>query len=142
MTDLEQLALRCEGAEGPDRELDALIFASTLDLTETRFASIEDWAAQAQRGKWNWPRFTASLDAAMTLVPVHHEWSVNWGGNSSADVSQLPDGPASFGYASTPALALTAAALRARARQTRQPQEGGDAPAAQSRNEGEHGSTQ
>jgi hypothetical protein len=129
MTDLEQLALRCEGASGPDRELDALIFASTLDLTNTRIASIEDWAAEAVRGKWNWPRYTASIDAAMTLVPEgwvtflasedrhsrRWKWHLRCAG-VNAEARSVP-----------PALALTAAALRARARarQTRQPQEGG-----------------
>lgn len=60
--------------------------------------------------------FTASLDAAMSLVPSGYEWSVNWCGNSVANVSEIGvDYPVHCGGATTPALALTAACLRARA---------------------------
>ena len=60
------------------------------------------------------PAYTASIDAAMTLIPHQHEWSVNWSGNSLAEVCAFPDGyPIQCGHAATPALALTAAGLRA-----------------------------
>ena len=62
------------------------------------------------------PNFLESLDAAMSLVPSGYEWSVNWCGNSVANVSEIGvDYPVHCGGAATPALALTAACLRARA---------------------------
>ena len=74
------------------------------------------------RGQCDWPlvlapRFTASLDAAMGLVPEGGHWVVGSGCIASVWVP-LVDGDRkrldSFKTAS-PALALTAAALRARA---------------------------
>lgn len=72
-------------------------------------------------GEDRYPTFTASLDAAMTLVPEGWDWSAGTQGNGKRGHSFLlyrqegaretvidPD-------AATPALALTAAALRARA---------------------------
>jgi hypothetical protein len=66
------------------------------------------------------PRYTASLDAAMTLIPAGLTWEVSTdyvpalaGIYSGTDDD---DGlPAYQGEAATPALALCAAALRARA---------------------------
>ena len=62
--------------------------------------------------------FTASLDAAMSLVPSGWDWSLNGEGNPKSYVAELwvyfGDGEA-IAKAATPALALTAACLRARA---------------------------
>jgi hypothetical protein len=69
-------------------------------------------------GEVELPAFTTSIDAAMTLVPTNHEWSVDWAGNSQATVGALPDGPTYRGEADTPAQSLTAAALRAIAERT------------------------
>jgi hypothetical protein len=90
------LADRCEQAAGPDRELDAEI-ARFLVLT-----GAEDIA----RSRYGWSYFTASLDAAVTLVPEGCGWMVM---KNVAKVGRWPK------RASTPALALCAAALRARA---------------------------
>ena len=80
MSAMVELAERCEKAARPDRELDAAI-AAAVHLKQLTYSSPE-WIKD--------PEFTASLDAAMSLV--------------------LRDG-----QAATPALALCAAALRARA---------------------------
>lgn len=99
---LSELAERCKDAQGPDRELDRMISLTSNDRDE--------------RARINPPLFTASLDAAMTLVP--EGWSValhsHYDEQSRASV-YLENNHATFRYAATPALALTAAALRARA---------------------------
>src|SRR3569832_1648284 len=116
---LLELAERCEAATRPDRELD-------WDIADAMGSngSIHKRVAA--------PRYTASLDAAMTLVPEHgaversgwHTIGTPWAGfeiwmyreengtwlHSSSD-------PITEGNAATPALALCAAALRARASQ-------------------------
>lgn len=59
--------------------------------------------------------YTASLDAAVSLVPVGHDWileNVNGGQTICARVGHNDKDRNSWG--DTPALALTAAALRAR----------------------------
>lgn len=109
---LEDLAARCEAATGPDPMLDYEINYTVF----TRRIAVR--------------KFTASLDAAMTLVPegwvlhflqdteydnpAERRWSVSlrprqgqWDGT--------PEGAEAWTWAFTPALALTAAALRARA---------------------------
>lgn len=101
------IAERCEKATGPDRALDYDIahFVTSAHL--------------ANHGKA--PAYTASLDAALTLVPdslfpgvsqsvFHCDWH-SWMGDEDGD------GPLTRGEANaaTPALALCAAALRARA---------------------------
>lgn len=61
------------------------------------------------------PAYTASLDAAMTLVPEGYDWAVfrtNGGLTVHAWCGSREDV-----FAATPALALTAACLRARAAQ-------------------------
>lgn len=103
MTDLLELAERCEASTGPDQALDRDIQRAVApdDLMQ---------------------HYTASLDAAMTLVP--EGW---WGcieqerptrdceASLSPPVSE-PWGPRSINTsAATPALTLCAAALRARA---------------------------
>lgn len=104
MTDMPKdkphtLANRVEASEGPSRELDREI---------ARLIHGDGWNHHSDT------RYTASLDAAMTLIPADHEWSVEWGGNSIAIVRHLIEGPEHRGYAEAPALALCAAALRAR----------------------------
>lgn len=100
---LEELAEKVERLEGPSREVDALI-ANQLILPL-------DWGMSPLR-------YTASLDAAMSLVPKGLDWMIdNFDGaksgfRCSAGVfsgSQWIDCRA----AATPALALTAASLRA-----------------------------
>lgn len=116
MTDL---ATRIEQTTGPDRELDQEIGVWFRNLTsERRVIAVA-----------NCPRYTASLDAALTLVPEGWLWQV--GAYAKGNVCnpayyravlrqwrRMDDGelewPRLAGVAATPALALCAAALRAR----------------------------
>lgn len=61
---LIQLAERVEAATGPDRELDAEIYAA-LDSERDNLDAL---AINGEIGSWV-PEFTASLDAAKTLWP-------------------------------------------------------------------------
>lgn len=134
MTDKQKLlalADRCEAAEGADRELDWLI---AIALNEVPIHSVTTGAGMPygwfrREGQWSliktkesdpragidtWtpePR-TASLDAAITLVPEGFRYVITPG-----KVALLPDGqgPDFRSDAATDALALSAAALRARA---------------------------
>lgn len=120
MTNLLELAERCEKAMGPDRELDAAVNAA-IGLPGTKMrANGFTWVSP------NVPGYTASLDAALTLVPGDEAFDVareSKGGDWTADLSCFcPDSELwddvrriPFGRAVNPALALTAAALRARA---------------------------
>jgi len=116
--DLIALAERVEAAERPSRELDAQIhFAIHARIKPL---GTETWAFVAQT--FNIPRYTASVDAAQKLVPDGCVWfagtdhevpgmaHVNWPGITT------DDRPANYDtQAASPALALCAAALRARA---------------------------
>ncbi len=104
------LADRVEALTGPDREMDAAIWAiGTLREWPPRL----DILAQAYRD--NAPRYTASIDSAMTLVPEGYGFMVD--GFKDAWFADLDAGQQMSAHATTPALALTAAALRARASQ-------------------------
>lgn len=124
MSELLKLAERCEKAGGPDRVLDAEIYIAVRD-------NLPQMAALTVSGDVSdhVPKVTASLDAALTLVP--EGWSKFftqfpglpaeastfecradskgkfWHGTDMADSGRVK--------AATPALALCAAALRARA---------------------------
>ncbi len=140
MTEIEKLAERIGAATGPDRELDAEIFhaigapvpfqfANKLialefnDVENAYFARVSD----DMQVRYSPPHYTASLDAAMSLVPegaglnISRYWiASNKGPVWSAEIAQggVPDNPrrVSDCYDTpTPALALCAAALRARA---------------------------
>lgn len=103
---LEKLAARCETAAGPDRELDAAI---ALTQGWTAYDG-DNWIGpQAQICV---PEYTASLDVAMGLVPTYRQFTCgNHGLTEDRPFARIgPHGS----YASTPALALCAAALRAR----------------------------
>jgi hypothetical protein len=98
------LAERCEKAAGPDRELDeaivAAVDAGVMDVPR---------ALGLVEGP---PRFTASLDAAMTLVPEGAKVTMqNFGGPGPMVLVEPNE---RFAAGTTPALALCAAALRAR----------------------------
>jgi hypothetical protein len=109
MSALLQLAERCEKAVGADRELD-------LDITEA--------LGLAGRSALSLVPFTASLDAAMKLVPEGWDWGAYFSPENigiypravGAAKCQGPhDGQFVMAQSATPALALCAAALRARA---------------------------
>lgn len=142
MTDFIELARHCEEATGPDRELDADICIAI------GYAGANSAGAENIRLDPDWegdllfelngedccnpiPPLTASLDAAMTLVP--EGWSVKLylhPGEHYAEVYRLGDvietakgitrpfapggAPQEGGPSVSGPLALTAAALRAR----------------------------
>jgi hypothetical protein len=64
-------------------------------------------------------QFTASLDAAMTLVPTYHKWFVgrDWAGVWHEDFHTCPLATEVATRGRHPALALVEACLRARAAQ-------------------------
>lgn len=119
--ELLALAEQCENASGPDRVLDAAIMGLFTNSVES------------DNGEWWWgphdappqrvPAFTASLDAALALVPEGMAWSVGQNVHhkhwlARVQIIDADGGPTSVGRcegAATPALALCAAALRARA---------------------------
>jgi hypothetical protein len=111
MTDLIGLAERCERAAGPLRELEMDIHDAILGRDHTPNSFQTDGSRIA--------RYTASLDAAMTLVPEGLVWSLNTFGNPSKASAYVMNEQGEQwrcnDYPATPALALCAAAMRARA---------------------------
>lgn len=123
------LAERVEAATGADRLLDAQIWlAVAMGEIQSGIArasgiwpkgcSEEEWSRR--ESLWitdNAPRFSASLDAALALCPQGHWWNVGqdtdfawanltpWGTDKTIEALNC----------ATPALALCAAALKARA---------------------------
>lgn len=123
---LTALADRCEAASGPDRELDASL-ALACGIVRERdgncFYGHRDHSVLVlERGYYdhdgNAPElsaYTSSTDAAMSLAPMPStRWFVDGplGSDASVDHGNLPR---TRGRAATPALAICAAALRARA---------------------------
>ncbi len=112
----EELAARVEALDGPDREVDRHL----ARVVGWHPAGVDD---RLLKGDAAWlyenscPAYTASLDAAMTLKP--QGWRLV---GLSEHLAPLPHCKArlqfwydeSHGQAATPALALCAAALRAR----------------------------
>jgi hypothetical protein len=135
--ELRALAERVQGLDGPDREVDAWVAARCRVALPAgcdwafRFPNWEGEKGGHVRlignvngngdyiaGRFKAPAFTASLDAAMTLAPNLGKWSIT--ANGDADTWEafawvVATGRASWIKAATPALALTAAALLARA---------------------------
>lgn len=111
---------RIEAATGPDREVDAAIAAALRIGTEHAWAwNFPAWEGRAdgrvylEQGGPSFaaPAYTASIDAAMTLVPKDVRWTIcNYRSpRTVACVNNFDQGSAI-----TPALAICAAALRAR----------------------------
>jgi hypothetical protein len=127
------LAQRCEDAEGPDRELDTAVFAHLRpDLRIADKADLDRFPGDPIRFTngfllFKVPLFTASLDAALTLVPEGMIWMLTNSGTdhptapdftkATAIVGDWRDTQLGLNVAATPALALCAAALKARAAQ-------------------------
>lgn len=124
--ELLRLADRVEALSGPDRVVDCLIWCATA---ESHFEYHGGECVLAVQGgfsaRLDWKDIkhpTASLDAAMTLAirPDHNEPDFDlsrdqggWTASVSLKELWVSDGRA---IAATPALALTAAALRARSK--------------------------
>jgi hypothetical protein len=115
------LAERCEQATGPDHPgLDTDIHEAVGNCVhrETEYYQVQSdtgftcKACRKDTYGFAIPKYTASLDAAMTLVPEGEDWAVGSGPlfPTSARVAGKP-----AVQAATPALALCAASLRAKA---------------------------
>lgn len=132
MTDkstLLALAERCEKASGPDRELDAVIFHILgMPLPEQFFTvPIQLDYDELQHSfsmpigdmqvRYEHPAYTASIGAALTLRPNEHSWAAGDCNEDDLPWACITDmaGGDYVGTAATPALAFTAASLRARA---------------------------
>lgn len=120
--ELLALAERCEKVSEGSRELDGAI-AAALSLHPQgwrRGASEASASAVWFDDFYNWraPDLTTSLDAAMTLVPPGHDWSLFFD-NGAALAGCMPASDDGCDWTdvpgSTPALAICAAALRAQA---------------------------
>ncbi len=111
MDRLLELAARCEEATGPDRVLDAEVFVVARDT--------DNWDALNRDGSVadHTPPYTASIDAAKTLVPEGRavELALVPVGHSHAAVILAEPETWAKGFAVSGALALCAASLRARA---------------------------
>lgn len=141
MTDAaELLALveRVETAEGPSRHLDTQVFI-LLDPNAEHIVGTEpgrfpqkpiygprstfwEWACDETKEPPQFariPAYTASLDAAFGLMPDGHKWAVYGGGFATVERWDCTEPEEECGSTekrcATPALALTAACLRARA---------------------------
>ena len=122
---------KLERADGPDRAMDFLIAIETDwrwpeweegEPTIKRLAEKHGlaWALSNDRRQSIWcgiPKFSGSIDAAMTLLPVNAEWTLSVVAYEPCLVT-ISSGDdrkdAIHALAKTPALALCIAALRAR----------------------------
>ena len=129
MTEAEliTLAARVEAATGPDRELDADISAAIGTPVRSRRTAGgknkgREWFVDSHGGVETWSHhpvdYTASIDAALSLLPEGRGWSIHY--PSVPDSDNLPSARVwgtlhrtTAACAATPALALTAAILRA-----------------------------
>jgi len=110
------LAEKCEAATGPDRELDAEIWLHLPGQEDHAWKHGGDRFKHARQiaGCGFVPALTASIDAALTLVPDERKWEVSSWGPSAVILNEL-GGHDHYAIAATPALALCEASLRARA---------------------------
>ena len=110
------LITRLEAATGPNRDLDAWIaicagiappvaFRPCVSLDPGTFGigAYEIWVA---------PTYTASLDAALTLVPEDYDWII--GRTNGGLTIHACCGGTEEHFGDTPAIALCIAALKAR----------------------------
>jgi hypothetical protein len=127
---LLELAAKCEAATGPDAAIDREIWLKAVADKEQRFLVEVGRDAHGDKEanfRTDWmadgARYTASLDAAMTLVPEGVSFALGKGivtelGDSATDYawcgSKADPHSGPYCWAATPALALCAAALRAR----------------------------
>lgn len=116
---MSDLIAKLRAATGPDRALDVeIVFALYPDIGayQPHCAGEEPIFWHDPYRKKRCPHFTASIDAALTLVPAGWSWKA---GNRSHRGDNSRDGYANIGLfidvdAPTPALALCIAALIAR----------------------------
>lgn len=107
---LVELAERCEKARGPDRELDRAIANGVIG-----------WPMFAIPGNRSW-QFTASLDAAKSLMPSGCNWLKCLDERGHTMFAVYADDGTELGrsiYAGDDAPSLCAAALRAQAKDSK-----------------------
>jgi hypothetical protein len=127
---VKKLARRCERAKAADAKLDREIWLAAVATPHERslvMAGAELHGERESNFRIDWmadgARYTASLDAAMALVPEGRGFVVSSVGPSANRPYALVGDPTAEtdeskgASAATPALALCAAALRARAAQ-------------------------
>ena len=108
----DELIARLDEAVDPERDLDLHIWCVANGV-----AGI---GAMSARVRWlsnDFPYYTASIDAALTLVPADHFWCITMRGckRGGFDACCLPVGTQMEWHAgTTPAIALCIAALKAR----------------------------
>jgi hypothetical protein len=125
LIDIPSLIARIEAATGPDRELDAEIALAVGVVPKDAFrpcASIDPGTfGTGAYSFWKAPRFTGSVDAAMTLIPEEWGWTLHSDGSGeiykNVPANMAPGAPGSTVISfegNTASLSLCAAALRAR----------------------------
>jgi hypothetical protein len=122
---MNELADRIEALKYPCHEIDSVIaeeigmpFRSRRDSKGR--SKGREWLEDSHGGVETWvnnaPRYTSSIDAAMTLMPKGWSWSVGFDEHGNrAIVGAFGNMETIASKAANPALAICAAALRARA---------------------------
>ena len=127
----DELITALEAAAGPDRELDAEVWLVADPVAYNRkcsfrgmvyagtvFSAKEKRAWTKRAAAHYAPAYTASIDAALTLVPDGDGWGIDFGPNSTFAKPDVFWWSASVGAedaeGATPAIALCIAALKAR----------------------------
>lgn len=115
-TELDVLVERLARAAEPDRDIDYDL-ALSCDWKVNGGMTFRQYAMEYP--KWvrrsdEWPRYTRSIDAALTLMPERTAWSVQ-ATKATFQADCRMRGETVTAQASTAAIALCIAALRARA---------------------------
>lgn len=123
--DIESLIERLAALSGPNGELEAEIWLAVTDgATRNKWSYVHEATGREcgvdeTRDKFGHlvsvPRFTESIDAAMTLVPEGWIWDLASTGAAWVMPNGAIDGQIVIGGVERPAIALCIAALRARA---------------------------
>ena len=117
MSDLESLIERLAALSGPDREVDARI-AAAVGLPHGTLTFGEDGGKVYRSVVEIAPRYSESIDAALSLVPPGYYWSFDSRGCAIVSDKEPRLEPGAVGTClghQSPAIALCIAALRARA---------------------------
>ena len=123
---IDNLIRRLEKAIGPDRELDvAIVYALYPNIGQYQPQCVGDdpifWHEPYR--KQPAPRFTESVDAAMTLIPKGAFWELNYSPTAFdrldgrifiAGVGSIDRGPSTGARSPSPAIALCIAAFKSR----------------------------
>lgn len=137
MTDLTDLIARVEAGEGADRAIDKAVYEALgfCNHKRTKYYCVEDGndtdsgftcldCGKDTYGAKKAPTYTASLDAVMALAPEGSRFAVTdirggdpetWDESASSGVVAFKDRRQFFAEATSPARALLAAILRAKA---------------------------